>query len=437
MANNKDFTIKNAVEVSKDTKLEKGTITNNDIDLSTGNYFTHTPSGASTYTISNAGEVQTAQIEVTGGADTVDASFATTLYVGNGTGQDIVNGLDLAGDGGLVWMKSRDLGNYHLLMDSEGTGTDGALVLPLQSGESATTTSLTSFNSDGFTLGSNGTINNNTYNHVAWSWKQEPGFFDIVTWTGNGQNGNSIPHNLGIAPGMVIVKRLTGSEDWPVQHRSISSTTGILYLNRDDGAVTSSYIFQQHADSSNLYVGNHPASNDSGVPYVAYLFGHDGTGNGDIYCGSFIGNGSTSGPTVNFGFRPQFVFMKNSNAAGNAWIMLDKFRGVGDGGTGVSDDYELRANSTNSESADSIMSFTDTGFTINSSASRYNGNGATMIFMAIREGAALDLTWPTNIQWAGGAAPSAPATGETDVYTITTDDGGTTFAGYKSGDNFS
>ncbi|MDB4299749.1 hypothetical protein N9928_01720, partial [bacterium] len=84
MANDKDFVVAGAVEVGKDTKVTLGTVTSNDIDLATGNYFADTPSGASTYTISNAGDVQSFQLEVTGGTDEVAQNFSTTLYTGNG-----------------------------------------------------------------------------------------------------------------------------------------------------------------------------------------------------------------------------------------------------------------------------------------------------------------------------------------------------------------
>ena len=84
MANDKDFLLKNAVEVGGPTKVTLGTVTNNDIDLATGNYFADTPSGTSTYTISNAGDVQSFQLEVTGGTEEVAQNFSTTLYTGTG-----------------------------------------------------------------------------------------------------------------------------------------------------------------------------------------------------------------------------------------------------------------------------------------------------------------------------------------------------------------
>ena len=78
MANDKDFIVKNAVEVGKDTKVTLGTITSSDIDLSTGNYFSDTLAANTTYTISNAGDVQSFQLEVTSGG--VGYSLANASY---------------------------------------------------------------------------------------------------------------------------------------------------------------------------------------------------------------------------------------------------------------------------------------------------------------------------------------------------------------------
>jgi hypothetical protein len=96
MANDKDFILKNAVEVGGPTNVTLGTVTSDDIDLSTGNYFKDTPSGTSTYTISNAGDVQSFQLEVTGGTEEVAQNFSTTIYTGDSANRDIVNNIDLS-----------------------------------------------------------------------------------------------------------------------------------------------------------------------------------------------------------------------------------------------------------------------------------------------------------------------------------------------------
>ena len=100
MANDKDFVVNGPVVVGKDTKVTVGSIAAGTVDLSTGNYFTDTPTGDYTYTFANAGDVQSFQIQATGGSEAVAETFSTTLYEGNGATQTITNDIDLAGDGG-------------------------------------------------------------------------------------------------------------------------------------------------------------------------------------------------------------------------------------------------------------------------------------------------------------------------------------------------
>jgi hypothetical protein len=66
MANNKDFLLKNSIEVGGSTKVTLGTITSGTVDLSTGNYFSQTLAANTTYTFSNPGDVQAFQMEITG-----------------------------------------------------------------------------------------------------------------------------------------------------------------------------------------------------------------------------------------------------------------------------------------------------------------------------------------------------------------------------------
>ena len=67
----------------------------------------------------------------------IDDVFSTTVYDGSGSARSIVNGLDLAGKGGLVWLKNREstASREHTLSDTErgagkilhtnGTGAQG------------------------------------------------------------------------------------------------------------------------------------------------------------------------------------------------------------------------------------------------------------------------------------------------------------------------
>jgi len=69
----------------------------------------------------------------------------------------------------------------------------------------------------------------------------------------------------------------------------------------------------------------------------------------------------------------------------------------------------------------------NTTFTFGATTSGYSvglivqltGNGGT-------------VTWPSSVDWAGGTAPDAPASGETDIYVFWTRDGGTTWYGVQS-----
>ena len=435
MANNKDFILKNPVEVGGPTNVTLGTVTSNNIDLSTGNYFADTPSGASTYTISNAGAVQSFQLEVTGGTAEVAQNFSTTLYTGNGSTQTITNGIDLAGDGGMVWTKGRSSGTNHHIVDTErGVGDT---LFPNTTGAEFNMDSVTGFLGSGFTLGNNANSNSNGNDYVSWTFKKEPSFFDVVTYTGDGTNGRQISHNLGSVPGMILIKRTNSSDDWRVFHRSESNkyaalnTTfqfqtdgGNIFGNPSNGTATA-------PTSTNFTVANDASVNGNGSTYVAYLFAHDTDASSLIKCGSYTGNGSTTGPVIDLGFEPQWLMVKRSDSA-DEWFIFDVIRGFD-----LTTTARLSADSSNAESPSLSVIPTSTGFQPVKNHGSVNGSGGTYIYVAIRAASDLDITWPSSIEWTGGSAPSSPATGETDVFTLSTDDGGTSYVGIKTADNLS
>ena len=435
MANDKDFLLKNAVEVGGPTKVTLGTVTSNNIDLATGNYFADTPSGTSTYTISNAGDVQSFQLEVTGGTAEVAQNFSTTLYTGNGSTQTITNNIDLSTDGGLVWIKVRDYALSHYLFDTErGISTQ----LKSNSTDFQSTISgkfVTSFNTDGFTVdddvdgsygvnGSSGTYGND---YVSWAFKKKSSFFDVVTYTGV-DAPQTISHNLGSVPGCIIVKRTDTTGDWAVYHRGVDATSPQNYwlkLNNTDVREDYDMWNDTAPTSTEFSVRLNGTVNEGGGSYVAYLFAHDNAADGLIQCGSFTTDGS-SDASVTLGWEPQWILYKST--ADGSWSLYDSVRGL-DAGSGKL----LLANSNLAEiSPTGGIPTSSTGFTVNTGETN-----TTYIYIAIRAASALDLTWPSSIEWAGGVAPSAPATGETDVFTLSTDDGGTSYVGVKTADNLS
>jgi hypothetical protein len=224
----------------------------------------------------------------------VDEVFSTYLYDGNGSTQTITNGIDLAGEGGLVWIKQRDGSAIHGLVDTERGRT---VYLDTNSVRANRTTNgptydLTSFNSDGFSLGQNWELygNNNGNTYASWTFRKAPKFFDVVTYTGNGVAGRTVGHSLNSAVGCIIVKATNNSRSWAVYHRGADSTAPEdygLYLNETTDRSDDAQLWNDTAPTSTEFtVGTDGDTNVSGRTYVAYLFAHN---DGD---GEFGPNGS-------------------------------------------------------------------------------------------------------------------------------------------------
>jgi hypothetical protein len=318
----------------------------------------------------------------------IEDVFSTYLYTGNGTSQTITNGIDLAGKGGLVWCKGRNYVEYHGLFDTV-RGRTKALYSNDTAAEANAADTIGSFNSNGFSLGSDSWINTNTKSIVSWTFRKQPKFFDVVTYTGNGTSGLTVSHNLGSTPGCIIVKSTTSAVDWAVYHTSLGATK-FLNLNLTNASTTgSSYWNNTEPTSTNFTVGNSGRTNGNGETYVAYLFAHNAGGFGltgtdnVISCGSFTTDGSGNF-SVNLGYEPQWVMIKSTNntgvsAAQQNWIMMDNMRGfVTQSGNGA----RLRANTSEAESTTNDFGLTATGFESlgNMSAS------APFIYIAIRRG---------------------------------------------------
>ena len=318
----------------------------------------------------------------------IEEVFQTWLYTGNGSTQTITNGIDLAGKGGLVWIKQRPSTLDHSLFDTV-RGATNKLSTNLTFGNSVATTSLTAFNSNGFTLGSDNDVNTSGANNLyaSWTFREQPKFFDVVTWTGSGAN-RTIAHNLGSVPGCIMVKRTDTTGAWQVYHRGLANTQYIV-LNTTAAAATGATRWNSTTPTDTVFsLGTDVTVNASGGTYVAYLFAHDAGGFGltgtdnVISCGSYTGNGSTTGPVINLGYEPQYVLIKNASATG-FWFCFDNMRGIATGGT----DAVLYPNGGDAEanSTDNI-DLTSTGFQIKNSAGSINGNGNTLIYIAIRRG---------------------------------------------------
>jgi len=322
----------------------------------------------------------------------VDNVFSTYLYTGNDTTRSITNGIDLSGEGGLVWFKSRTTTTFHGLFDTE-RGATKRLRSDSANAEDTLASDLTAFNSDGFTLGNGSTTNTSPREYASWTFRKAPKWFNIVTYTGTGVN-RTISHDLGSTPGMIIVKRTDSTSDWAVYHRGLNGGTNpatkFIRLNLTNAeSANAGYWNNTEPTDSVFTVGSNAATNSNGGTYVAYLFAHNNSDGGFgpdsdqdiIKCGSYTGNGSSDGPEINLGFEPQWLLTKRADTSGS-WQLHDSMRGVATGGS----DNGLRPDVANAESSADYFAFTSTGFKLESTSNTVNGNNGTFIYIAIRRG---------------------------------------------------
>jgi hypothetical protein len=325
-------------------------------------------------------------------------------------------------DGGLVWTKARENtsggGTAHALIDtvrgsnkwiySDGTGA-----------EATNANLITAFNSNGYSVGTGGPYwtNDDGYEYVSWTFRKQKKFFDVVTWTGNSTSGRTVSHNLGSVPGMIMVKRRDASGAWQVYHRANTANPETDYLVLDTTAATNDSVSRWNdtaPTSTEFTLGNSATVNYSGGTYVAYLFAHDEQDFGEdsdeaiIKCGGYTGNNSATGPTIDLGFEPQWVMIKNVDAIGN-WNIYDSMRGIVTGGN----EPFLHANNSNADnSTTDRIQLTSTGFQVLTTSANVN-SANDFIYMAIarphkpaEEFAATDLF---AIDTKGGTSPTPPA----------------------------
>ena len=328
------------------------------------------------------------------GAPYVDDVFSTYLYTGNGSTQTINNGIDLAGKGGLVWIKGRSGATDHALYDTL-RGATFDLVSNSQAAQTTQATGLTAFSNTGFSVGSLAKLNTSAATYTSWTFRRAPKFFDIVTWVGNGDLARVIPHSLGVAPAMVIVKKVSVSPNpgrWVVSHRLTNGSASFLYLDSAGGTIQADvisngcgYCYIQANDSKNLFIHHSQNNsvndvNEAGQAYVAYTFAHDPSAEGIVQCGGYTGNGSATGPAVTLGWEPQYLMIKNETGAVGNWQIIDSMRGMSAG----SSDATLQANLASAETSVDYVSLTPAGFQVASASSEVNTSGQRYIYLAIR-----------------------------------------------------
>ena len=185
------------------------------------------------------------------------------IYTGNGSADRAITGAGFAPN--WVWIKKRSSADVHYIFDSV-RGAD----IQLQSNSNAAqydysgdaNRSLTAFDSDGFTLGTNEGVNHNSQTFVSWNW--------------------------------------------------------YLFCKMKAGQFNSSATFNSNVFS----VGGEGDTNESSSTIVAYCFSEI---KGFSKFGTYVGNGSTDGTFVYTGFKPAFLIVKKTDSV-NSWVMFDNKR---------------------------------------------------------------------------------------------------------------
>ena len=315
----------------------------------------------------------------------IENVFSTYLYTGTGVTKNINNGINLSVNGGLVWSKQRNGASGHFLFDTV-RGVNNGIVTSNTTAQTAYADSVSAFNTNGFRLGANGNTNNNLSTYVGWTFREQPKFFDIVTYTGTG-SARTVSHNLGSVPGCMIIKSTTlAGTNWLVYHQSTGNTKGLNFNNTDPVGTVATYWNNTSPTSTQFTVGSSVNTNEPGETYVAYLFASNAGGFGlsktdnVITCGSYTGGGA-SAVNVTIGYEPQWLLIRDQ--AGGNWYMFDNMRSFPN-----PSDSNARALKTESAAAEALESagfFTATGFRAVSGTS-INGNGSVYIYIAIRRG---------------------------------------------------
>ena len=315
--------------------------------------------------------------------------FDVITYSGNGSSNYSIGGLGFQPD--FVWIKSRDMARSHMLFDSV-RGIYKRLYSNGDNSEDSDSSTLISFNSNGFTVNTNSAVNVNNENYVAWCWKaggtassntdgtitsqvsaNTDYGFSIVSYTGTGSS-ETVGHGLNAAPAIYIIKRRDASADWQVSTTAIDGSHDYLDLNNNIAKQDSG----RTAPTSSVFsTGSGTTLNANGGTYIAYCWSEV---SGFSKFGSYSGSGASGKTLTGFGFKARWILIKNTSAAQN-WFLYDTKRGPDSANNDV-----LRPNMDSAELQSSVtIDFDADGITLNSSDAAVNASGNTYIYAAFAE----------------------------------------------------
>jgi len=335
--------------------------------------------------------------------DDPTAYFQTAIWSGTGSALSVTfdGNSDMQPD--MVWVKNRTVASDHRLSDSV-RGTSSHLVPNGTDAQDSSSTALTAFNSDGFSVGSEQSYSKSGSNHVGWSWKAGTSFtndasatgigsidssgsvnetagFSICTHTGTGSLG-TIKHGLSTKPSVILTKERSEARDWMMYHHKNTSApaTDFLLLNTTDATVDNDNFMNDTEPTSSVFtVKGFSEVNKASQTYVSYIFSER---QGYSKFGTYIGNGNVDGTFVYTGFKPAFILQKNTARAGAGWGMFDSTRTP----TNVSKGMLIASSNAVEDTSDAArVDFLSNGFKWRTTDNWFNDDGAATIYMAFAE----------------------------------------------------
>ena len=329
--------------------------------------------------------------------------FNTLLYSGNGSTNSIT-GVNFQPD--WTWIKTRNLSGYNHNVYDAVRGVTKLLKPSGTNAEITSATSLTAFDSDGFSFGGTGTgeINQSNGTYASWNWKangqgssntdgsinttytsvNNTAGFSISSYTGTGANA-TIGTGLTSKPACVIIKNLTdGGTEWMIGHQGLatnafSSNKYIHFNTATTSTNSSSWNSTEPTSNGIVSLGNGSYLNGSGKNYICYAFTETP---GFSKFSDYIGNANADGPFLYCGFKPAFIILKNTVDGAKNWEMLDNKRPST--GQNPADDllFPDTVDAESTSQTDRLVDFVSNGIKIRGNSAQMNGNGQKFIFMA-------------------------------------------------------
>ena len=302
--------------------------------------------------------------------------FNTGTYTGTGS-SNAITGLGFQPDH--VIIKMRNTANQDFQNFDAVRGANKVLRWNTQETSDTQTTRFTSFDSDGFTVGTENITNQSSKNFVYWAWKEDAtAGFDMVKYTGNGSSPRTVSHSLGVVPELYIIKNMeTNSTIWVVGNKTLDADENVFISSADDDENAVNYWASTRPTSSVFTVNDNDAVNKNGEEHIAYLWA---SVEGMCKVGNYTGNNATDGEFLHLGFRPSFFMVKNTND-NEHWGIYDDARNYNP------DNPYLAPSGYNNgvELSDRDITLLSNGIKFNSSNNMINANegGSAYIYLAM------------------------------------------------------